>query len=401
MRRFFTFLFVAMASVAAWADDFVKGADVSWCTEMEADGQRFSDADGSEADIFGIVKSIGMGAVRLRVWVDPVAGGYGPYCNLQDVLVKARRARSQGLDIMIDFHYSDVFTDPGAQATPSQWQGSDLAQLASMVAAHTTAVLQSLKNEGIEPKWVQVGNETNNGMLWPVGKIDWDKSGADRYASYVALSNAGYDAVKGVLPEVKVVVHIANAYNAGNWDGWFFKDFIASGGKLDMIGLSHYPDYDRWDSTDADAVSNANAAASVATLSSLYGVPVMICETGFSNYDTERASAVMSDLLRRMKAQPGCAGVFYWEPEADGIWKPGYYNKVGWGAYTMGAFAGGRPTAALDAFSEADGSIAGVEADLPETDAEWFDLTGRRIAEPSAAGLYVRRIGTAVEKVRR
>lgn len=393
-------LLTAMVSASAWAGDFVKGADVSWCTEMEHDGVRFRDADGNEADIFKIVKGLGMGAVRLRVWVDPAAT-YGPYCDLADVLAKARRASSQGLDIMIDFHYSDVFTDPGAQATPSQWQGCDLQQLTAEVATHTTAVLQTLKAEGIAPKWVQVGNETNNGMLWPAGKIDWEKSGALRYASYVALSNAGYDAVKSVLPEAKVIVHIANAYNAGDWDGWFVNDFIAAGGKLDMIGLSHYPDYDRWDSSDADAVSNANAAASVETLGRRYSIPVMICETGFSNYDAGRASAAMSDLLKRMKAQPSCAGVFYWEPEADGVWKPAYYDKVGWDAYTMGAFANGRPTAALDAFGEADGGITAIEADNTEGEAEWFDLAGRRVAEPSSAGLYIRRMGNSVEKVRR
>lgn len=215
-----------------------------------------------------------------------------------------------------------------------------LDELKTAVASHTTDVLQALKNEGIEPLWVQVGNETNNGMLWPTGKIDWNKSGTERYADYVALNNAGYDAVKRVFPNAKVILHIANAYNAGSWDGWFFKDITAAGAKFDIIGLSHYPDYEQWNSNADDAVSNANAANSVAALGKLYNVPVMICETGYSTYDPERARTVMQDLLKRMEAIPQCAGIFYWEPETDGKWKPAYYSNIGWNAYSMGAFSG-------------------------------------------------------------
>lgn len=398
MKRLFLFLLLLSCLTArSDARSLTGGADVSWCTEMEADGVRFYSSDGQAADIFALMKDCGMTAVRLRVWVDPEGLGYGAYCDKADVVAKAKRAHDAGLDVMIDFHYSDFFTDPGTQTAPARWQSLPIDALKAAVADHTADVLGALKAEGIEPKWVQVGNETNNGMLWPIGKIDWEKTGRERYANYVALLNAGYDAVKGVCPDVQVILHLANAYEAGKWDGWLVNDIRDAGGKFDIIGLSHYPDYDQWNSDAADAVSNANAAASVETLGRLFGVPVIVCETGFSNYDAERASAVMHDLMSRLRDIACCEGVFYWEPETDGIWKPQYYNKIGWSAYAMGAFAGGRPTAALDAFRQGDGAVTAVAADRSAAE-EWFDLAGRSVTKPGK-GVYIRRRGAEVEKM--
>ena len=362
---------------------------------MENDGVKFYNTNGRETDIFALMKEIGMSAIRLRVWVDPATIGYGAYSDKADVVEKAKRAHGNGLDIMVDFHYSDFFVDPGVQTTPALWKNMSLDELKTAVANHTADVLQALKDEGIEPRWVQVGNETNNGMLWPTGKIDWDKSGTERYANYVALNNAGYDAVKSVFRNAKVILHIANAYNAGSWDGWFFKDITAAGAKFDIIGLSHYPDYEQWNSNVDDAVSNANAANSVATLGKLYNVPVMICETGYSTYDPERARTVMQDLLKRMEAIPQCAGIFYWEPETDGKWKPAYYNNIGWDAYSMGAFSEGRPIAALDPFKDGNGTVAEIAT---SDAAEWFDLQGRKVNNPEK-GIYIRKQGTDTQKV--
>ena len=115
------------------------------------------------------------------------------------MIVKAVRAKDLGMDVMVDFHYSDFWADPSKQVKPVAWKDMDLGQLKEAIRNHTTEALQALKAKGVTPKWVQVGNETNNGMLWPTGKIDWDKSGTERYANYVALNNAGYDAVKSVF----------------------------------------------------------------------------------------------------------------------------------------------------------------------------------------------------------
>ncbi|MBR5102753.1 MAG: glycosyl hydrolase 53 family protein, partial [Muribaculaceae bacterium] len=176
------------------------------------------------------------------------------------------------------------------------------------------------------------------------------------------------------FPNAYVIVHIGGAYNVADYDCWFFTDFKNAGGKFDMIGLSHYPDTNDWASTTSGTISNYNAAAGIQALGEKFNVPVMICETGFSSSNPTTASAVMTDLFDRMTDVSCCAGIFYWEPEVYGGWKPSYYTSLGWGAYGMGAFSNGKPTAALDAFKGSD-----------VTSPDWyltgdFDLWGMSVA---------------------
>ena len=394
-------LFLLSATSADAQSAFVRGADVSWCTEMEASGRKFYDANGQETELFALLKQIGMNAVRLRVWVNPAGYGYGAWCDKDDVLKKAERAHQQGLDVMIDFHYSDFFADPGRQEKPKDWSDYTTAQLKTAIADHTKEILTALKEKGIEPKWVQVGNETNNGMIFDSGKIEWKtKTGSARYTNYVALSNTAYDAVKEVLPDTYVIVHIANAYQAAEYDGWFYKEFKEAGGKFDMIGLSHYPAPQDWkDTTKSDVASNTNAANSVKTLGDLFNVPVMITETGFPQQDVETGSLVMTDLFNKMKPLPQCAGILYWEPEVDGVWKPDYYDTVGWDVYAMGAFTtDGKPTAILAAFGDGSTGIHTVPAIQNDAPTQWYDLKGRQHSAPTK-GLYIMKKGQETRKV--
>ena len=298
---------------------------------------------------------------------------------------------------MIDFHYSDFFADPGRQEKPKDWSDYTTTQLKTAIADHTKEILTALKEKGIEPKWVQVGNETNNGMIFDSGKIEWyTKTGSARYTNYVTLSNAAYDAVKEVLPDTYVIVHIANAFEAAEYEGWFYKEFKEAGGKFDMIGLSHYPDPKDWNDTTK---SNTNAANSVKTLGDLFNVPVMITETGFPQQDVETGSLVMTDLFNKMKPLPQCAGILYWEPEVDGVWKPDYYDTVGWDAYAMGAFTtNGKPTAILAAFGDGSTSIHTVPAIQNDAPTQWYDLKGRQHSAPTK-GLYIMKKGQETRKV--
>lgn len=143
------------------AEAMVKGADVSWLTQMEKSGYKFYNDSGSQQDLFPILKAHGMNAIRLRVWVNPANG----WNNITDVVAKAKRAKAAGFDILIDFHYSDTWADPANQTKPAAWSSYTFDQLMSNVYWHTYNSLTTLKNAGITPKWVQVGNETNNGML--------------------------------------------------------------------------------------------------------------------------------------------------------------------------------------------------------------------------------------------
>lgn len=359
---------LASCCMGAAAQAFVCGADVSWCTEMEADGKKFYDKNGQQTELMQLMRQTGMNAVRLRVWVNPEAD-YGAWCDKADVLVKARRAKAAGLDVMIDFHYSDRFADPGQQYKPSAWAALSGDALKEAVSSHTKEVLQALKDEGIEPRWVQVGNETRPGMIFDDGKLNWSVSGEATWSGYVALSNAGYDAVKQVLPEAQVIVHIDKAKDD---NAWFYTAFKQYGGRFDMIGLSHYPDWAGWSS------DNTSAAYQVKRLHQRFQVPVMLVETGYDAWDEDRAYNVMTDLFQKTEQLEGCAGIFYWEPEVYGGWKPEAYTRWGWNSYNMGAFTPqGRPSKALTPFGSVAAGIIGLHHSKECSSPMMFDTLGR------------------------
>ena len=328
---------------------FVSGADISWVTEQEADGVKFFNAAGQERDCFALMKEIGMSAIRLRVWVDPVAYGYGAWCDKADVVKKAQRAKNAGLDVMIDFHYSDFFADPGREETPKAWQGLNLEELKTKVAEHTKDVLGALKTVGVTPKWVQVGNETRNGMMWPTGQFyDANNNYAEipgAWKNYVDLTNAGFDAVKQVFSDANVIIHLNNAWQDCDW--WFAK-YKELGGKMDMIGLSHYP---QTEATKNWTQVNSEALAQIKLLINKYKVPVMVTEVGVKSADEAEAAKALSAFLTEAKKIDQCVGAFYWEPQVYGGWIPSYYKIVGWGSYDQGAFSSdGKPMKCLDAF---------------------------------------------------
>ena len=337
---------------------FAKGADVSWYTEMKADGLSFRDAEGTATELPQLLAQIGMNSVRLRVWVNPLSG----YCNEADVVEKALAASRAGLEVMVDFHYSDFFADPSRQEKPNLWDGMTLEELKVAVDQHTRSVLTALKQKSVVPMWVQVGNETRNGMLWPEGQL-WNDSGdlPNGWQQYAALSNAGYDAAKAIFPNTCVLVHLNNAWSDNDW---WFKKFKAAGGKFDMIGLSHYPqeaEEDVWDSALNKTVhkkytpeeANTLAVTQLKKLASAYGVRVMISEVGVWQSDPAAGKKILADFIEKLRQTSSCAGIFYWEPQVYGNWKPSIYNDLGWNAYNKGAFtAAGSPSIILDPFKE-------------------------------------------------
>ncbi|MBI5371184.1 MAG: glycosyl hydrolase 53 family protein [Sphingobacteriales bacterium] len=305
---------------------FAKGADVSWITEMEANGRKFYNSSGFEEECMSILKNLGMNAIRLRVWVNPAAG----WNNSADVLAKALRTKNLGMRMMIDFHYSDTWADPGQQAIPAAWAGQSLAELQTSVYNHTYNVLANLKNNGVTPEWVQVGNENDNGMLWPAGKASLDM------AAFASLVKQGYNAVKAVNPSIKVIVHLSNGYD-NNLYRWIFDGLISNGVNWDVIGMSLYPGPADWSTRNDQCLYNIN------DLISRYGREVMITEVGMSWDQPAACQAFLTDLISKMKAVPGnkVLGVFYWEPQCS----------VNWNGYPKGAFDNsGRPTIALNAF---------------------------------------------------
>lgn len=316
------------------AEGFVKGADISWYTQMENEGMKFYNAAGKEASCPEVIKEAGFEAIRLRVWVDPADG----WCGKEDVLAKAKEAHDLGMKIMIDFHYSDSWADPGKQNPPAAWSGYSASEMTAAVESHTGEVLKALKKKGIDVAWVQVGNEVENGMLWPMGKVKDSSTG-----SFVQFLNAGYGAAKEVYPESKVILHISNGHDSGLYE-WFFGLMKSGNAKYDIIGMSLYPSW--WDNSAGTWTSGWKervdaCITNMAKTTKTFGKPVMICETGMPCGEPEMSKEAMQHILDQAGKTDGCLGVFYWEPEA-----PDGYNN----GYGMGAFSNGRPTAALDPF---------------------------------------------------
>lgn len=304
---------------------YAKGADVSWLTEMESSGKKFYNSAGVEQDCFDLLKSKGINSIRLRVWVNPTDG----WNNKADVLAKAIRASNKGMRIMIDFHYSDTWADPSHQTAPVAWTGMDIVALKQAVYNHTYDILNTLKLNGINPEWVQVGNETDNGLLWPTGLL----TGTSGPANYAALINSGYDAAKAVNSAIKVIVHVSNGFDNSLFR-WNFDALKNNGGKWDIIGMSVYPLASYGDYLN-------NLFVNINDMIARYGKPVMVSEVGMDVTNAAGCKAMLTDLMTRSASlNTNFLGVFYWEPEA-----------YSWKSYGKGAFdSTGKPTIAMDAF---------------------------------------------------
>lgn len=342
--------------------EFWLGADISWITEMESDGHKFYNKAGEEREATALMKELGLNSVRLRVWVDP--SRHGNWCNKEDLLVKCLRAKALGMEILIDFHYSDWWADPQKQNIPASWSGHSYEQMKEDLASHTVEVLEYLKDNDVVPKWIQVGNETRNGFLWTVRSNEhgWpvlDENGnteiiesmghaKNNPEQYAGLFAAGYDACKSVFPESVVMVHLDNGFDKDLYD-WNLGILMENGARWDMIGMSLYPFWalDGGFRTDEEQTIT-DCIENIRYVSEKFNCDVMIVETGFyvDENDPERLERGRRQLARVIResiecTDGRCKGVFYWEPQC----KPSQYR--------LGAFTEeGYPTVIMDAFSE-------------------------------------------------
>ncbi|MFI7547802.1 arabinogalactan endo-beta-1,4-galactanase [Actinoplanes sp. NPDC049599] len=306
----------------------ITGADVSHVSKNEDHGAVYRTAAGQRRDPFRLLADNNVNTIRLKVWVNPADG----YNNLADVLGKARRAKAAGQQLLIDFHYSDAWADPGKQNKPAAWAALGFEQLKQAVYDHTYRVLHELRAQGTPAAMAQVGNEINGGMLWPDGRWDnWD--------GLAALLTAGSTAVTAASPGTKVVLHLAEGGNNGG-HRWWFDQATARNVPFDVIAVSHYV---YWHG------SLGALQANLLDLSTRYGKPVMVTETAYgfttaeNDHETNIFTAALAeaggypatprgqsdalrDILTVVAGVPDALGVFYWEPTwtaVDGAgWDP-------------------------------------------------------------------------------
>jgi len=224
------------------------GADISALPQLEARGLKFSDK-GVEKDPILIMKDHGFNYIRLRLFNDPAGkDGYAPgkgFCDLEHTKQMAKRVKAAGMKLLLDFHYSDTWADPGKQYKPAAWKDLSFPDLKKALYDFTRNAMQQLKDQGTTPDMVQIGNEINHGMLWPEGSI----SHPDSLAQLIA---AGVAAVKSVDPTVVIMLHIA--LGGQNAESVFFMDqMMARKVHFDILGLSYYP---KWHGTLDDLRDN-------------------------------------------------------------------------------------------------------------------------------------------------
>ncbi len=216
---------------------FIKGMDVSTIIELEKCGAKFYDF-GKERELLDILKSYGTNAIRIRLWNDPYdeeGNEYGAGTNDIETMLKiAKRAKEHQMDILLDFHYSDFWADPGKQFKPKKWRNYSIEQLEQAVYDYTVEVMNICKDNDCIPDMVQVGNELSNGMLWPEGQIP------DEYDNLARFVSAGIRGVKAVSEETRIMIHLDNGGNNELYRRWF-DNYIKRGEDFDVIGLSYYP----------------------------------------------------------------------------------------------------------------------------------------------------------------
>jgi len=332
MRYILVFIAAVMVLQLSAQDKFWLGADISGTTELEARGIQLYNAAGEPRENTALMKELGLNAVRLRVWVNPRRG----FSNKEDVLKMALRAKALDMPVMIDFHYSDWWADPAKQNIPEAWKNYSYKQMKRALARHTRETLQLLKDHGIDVKWVQVGNETTNGFLWPMGHAQTNMK------QYAGLTDAGYEAVKKVYPDAISIVHLDCACDPARYD-FIFDGLRKYNARFDMIGVSVYPYWDIDSKLETDYKGTIkDFPANLKRISEKYGVETMVVETGVEVSKPEEGKVILKAIIdAAMNDCDGhCHGVFYWAPELEG-------------PYPLGAFKNHRPTVIMDTFTEA------------------------------------------------
>ena len=294
----------------------ILGADISSLKKSEDMGGVYRYADGRQADALQILKDHGLNYARMRVWVDPADG----YHNKERILEMALRLKELDIKLLVDFHYSDDWADPGKQIKPAAWQDYDFEQLKQAVYDYTFDVCNGLVSQGTPPDMVQVGNEINAGMLWPDGSYEHMDNLAD-------LLKAGYQAVKDCSSSALVMLHIAEGGD-NDMARWWFGNMTRREVPFDVIGISYYP---FWHGSLGELQYNLN------DISARYDKDVIVVETAYAFTDQEDdfhpnianssmatpgypftpegQRAMLRDIMAIVRAVPDGRGlgVFYWD----------------------------------------------------------------------------------------
>lgn len=322
----------------------LAGADISALERIEQAGGVFRNA-GVAGDALAILRAHGSNLFRLRLFVNP-NGQEVQVNDLGYTIRMATRVKAAGAKLLLDIHYSDTWADPGHQVTPAAWDTLDFAALEQEVEVYTGNAVSQLRLAGALPDIVQIGNEVDGGMLWPLGQLSSASDSSVQWDRFTRLLKAGIRGVQGALApgdSVRIMLHFSGGGDAGG-TAWFFDHLGAYGVPYDIIGLSYYP---WWHGAIASLRANLRAAAL------RYGRDVMVVETsypwrsgGWESIATNRTAMTwpvsgrgQASFLREVRDAVAAVpdghgtGVVWWYPEAVSV--PGVYV---WGAGSLALF---------------------------------------------------------------
>lgn len=232
--------------------NFISAVDISRYPEISKANLVFYDTDGTQKDFLSILKDNGINTIRLRLWVNPT----DQHCGFDEVKQFSQTLKAKGFKIWLSLHYSDSWADPANQETPAQWQNLDFNALKENVHLYTKKVVTE-----IQPDYIQIGNEINNGILFPYGNI------TTNFQNFKALIQAGCAAVRENSNSCKIILHYAGIENSE----WFFNQISQI--DYDIIGLSYYPIW--------HGKSLALLKTTLQNLSSTHQKQILIAETAY------------------------------------------------------------------------------------------------------------------------
>ncbi len=306
-------------------EDFILGMDASCVPSLEAGGVKYYDFDGTEKDVYEILSNNGINYIRVRVWNDPFdasGNGYGGgNCDIENALAIGKRATEHGMKLLVNFHYSDFWADPGKQMVPKAWRGMSIEEKSEALYQYTKESLQKLVDAGVDVGMVQIGNETNGAMCGE------NSSALGGWQKIMQLMSAGSKAVREVCPDALVAVHFANPEKVTNFDS-YGKNLEYYGVDYDVFASSYYP---FWHGT------LDNLAQVLSKIAETYDKKVMVAETSyaFTAEDTDfngntigEGGGIVKDYPFTLQGQANLVrnvidtvankttngiGVFYWE----------------------------------------------------------------------------------------
>ena len=233
--------------------DFLVGLDCSMVSIIEENGGKYYDFEGNEVDFYKLLKDNGVNLVRSRLWHNynsPSGVKGGGYNDKERVLGIALRAKAAGLKFLLDFHYSDNWADPGKQSCPSAWENLSFDDASSALYSYTLEIVDYFLKNGANLDYIQIGNEINNGFMYPYGQIDWtSETTKNKGLNNVAnLLNIAIDAVKSLSPDTKIILHIGDTalvtYKSGKKNVpqglWFFQQMETRKVNYDIAAVSFY-----------------------------------------------------------------------------------------------------------------------------------------------------------------